>query len=113
MQLEVVDGLGGDEHAVGLRGQRAHELARAAAREPAVLELAGGADRLRAHAVEVLQVGADVGEAVLQRLDAAYARAPARARAAPVRARRARPGDSVTVTSAPLVSRASASACCW
>ena len=80
--------------------------------EPRVLELAGRADRLRAHAVEVLQVGADVGEAVLQRLDARDARdaAPAAPRR---RARRARPGDSVTVTSAPLVRRASTSACCW
>ena len=81
--------------------------------EPRVLQLAGRADRRRAHAVEVLQVGADVGEAVLQRLDAAHAR-HARPDAAPrPAARRVAPGDSVTVTSAPLVSRASTSACCW
>ena len=65
----------------GAGAERAHQL-RGACR-PAnqrVLQLAGRADRLRAHAVEVLQVGADVGEAVLQRLDAARRRRPAPAR---------------------------------
>ena len=43
---------------------------RAAALEPGVLELARRADRAGPHAVQVLQVGAHVGEAVLERLDA-------------------------------------------
>jgi hypothetical protein len=113
-KLEVVDRLDGREDAVGPAREPVHELRRGPAREPAVLdvlELAGVGDRSRAHAVEVLEVGADRGEPVLQGLDAPRARTRASRTAAPGPTRA--PGDSVTVTSAPLVRRASASACCW
>ena len=40
-ELEVVDGLGGHQHGVGLRGQLADQLSRRAALKVAVLKSAG------------------------------------------------------------------------
>ncbi len=73
LELEVLHGLGGDEDTVGAPGELVHQACRGASVEPRVLQLTGRADRARPHAVEVLQVGADVREAMLQRLDAADA----------------------------------------
>ena len=108
-QLEVVHGLGADENRIGTRAQCRDELSRGPAVEVGVLQLGGRDDARGAHAVEVLEVGADVREAMLDRLDVRDPRdlgQPGRM-AGP----HLRPGDSVTVTSAPLVRRASTSAC--
>jgi Histidine kinase-, DNA gyrase B-, and HSP90-like ATPase len=64
-----VDGFGAHQDRVGLAGEPADELAGGAAGEVGVLELGGGDHGGGAHAVEVLEVSADVGEAVLHRLD--------------------------------------------
>ena len=72
----------------------------------------GTGDGRWANAVQVLQVCADVGEAVLQGLYRAHAGDAGdgrRRQSGPT----CTPGDSVTAMSAPLVSRASTSACCW
>lgn len=53
-------------------GKALHQLPGAAAGEVGVLERGGPGDGVRAHAVEVLQVGADIGEAVLEGFDVPY-----------------------------------------
>ena len=71
-QLEIGHGLCRDEDTVRPGAQRLHQCGRRPAGEPRVLKLPGVADRAGTHAVEVLQVRADIGEAVLQRLDAGH-----------------------------------------
>ena len=95
VQLEVLDGLGDDEHRVGLRGELRHQAARRCRPGTSASWSLPAAPIVRGpHAVEVLQVGADVGEAVLERLDAADARTPAsRAGAAGPDVRAGRLGD--------------------
>src|SRR4029077_14700113 len=70
----VVHRFGGDEHGVRAGGEGGEELVGGAALEVGVLEAAGGLDGGGGDAVEVLEVGADVGEAVLDRFGAAHAR---------------------------------------
>src|SRR5205823_2342844 len=72
-ELEVVDGLDADEQVVGALGEAPHQLVGGAAREVGVLQGCGLGDGARSDAVEVLQVGADVGEAVLEGFDVPYA----------------------------------------
>ena len=74
VQLVVLHGLGGDQDRVRLAREGVHQSAGGAALEVGVLQRGGVADVVRAHPVEVLQVGADVGEAVLDGFDAAHAR---------------------------------------
>ena len=68
-ELEVVDGFGGDQHCVGLGRQLVDESSGGAALEVVVLEPADVGDRGRVDTVEVLEVGADVCEAMLDRFD--------------------------------------------
>ena len=67
-----MDGLGRHQHVVVVGGQRVDQLAGGTAAEVGVLELPSVEDRRRIDTVEVLQVGADVGEPVLDRLDVAH-----------------------------------------
>ena len=74
VQLVVVDGLLADEDRVGLLGRGLLiSFGGRAAVQTTVLQLALAGDRLRPDAEQVLEVGADVGEAVLERLDRRHA----------------------------------------
>ena len=68
LQLEVVHGLVGDERAVGVGSERRQDLARVPASEEGVRHRCGPADRGGIDAVQVLEVVADVDEAVEHRL---------------------------------------------
>jgi hypothetical protein len=69
VQLVVVDGFLADQDRVGLPGQDLHQARCCASGEPAVLKLSLVGDGLRPDAVEVLEIGTDIGEPMLQGLD--------------------------------------------
>ena len=68
-ELEVVHGFGADQHRVGPRSQLVHQLLRGAALKVVVVQRGDSGDAGRVDPVEVLQVGSDVGETVLERFD--------------------------------------------
>jgi len=64
LELEVGDGFGADQDRIRGGGEAVEQLAGGAALEVLVLQGGGLADGVGVDAVEILQVGADVGEAV-------------------------------------------------
>ena len=76
LQLEVVHGLFGDEHAVRGGSERLERLRGVAVREERVRHRRGLADRGGVHAVEILQIVAHVREPVLHLLDGGYTGQP-------------------------------------
>jgi len=80
VELEVLDGFVADQQRVGLGGQSADQGLGRSALEVRVLQARGSDDRARPNAVQVLQVGSDVHEAVLDGLDTLHALDPCETR---------------------------------
>ncbi len=67
MQLEVVDRLLCEQHAVAMRGEQAHRPSGIVVGEERIRQVGGVGDRHGIDAEDVLEIGADVGEPVHHR----------------------------------------------